>query len=214
MSQASASYTPPEILQAGYKAEREGRTDYAVQFYRHLTDYYPQTAEAAEARGALQRIEVGEGAPSGQQPGRPLSLALDTRRVAEAQQQRTAIVSNAASHEQQVSRGRRAQRIAIDLPRPARGYWIGRCLAALMMLASAVFIVAGGACLAFGFVFGFDRPAPGGITTIVAGPALLGGGLVLLLFSQLCLAIYRIALATSDLAALTRAKAEAEHLEE
>lgn len=209
MSQASPTYSPPEILQAGYKAEMDGRTDYAIQFYRHLTDYYPQTTEAAEARQALQRIDAA-GAQA-----RPLSLAPDSRRAAEGQAQaqaRSQPGSPAQSgQDHQVAPARRAGGRPIELPTPVRGYWIGRTLAVLLMLASAFSIIGGAGLVAFGFAFGFERPAPGGFTPMIAGPSLLIAGIVLMLFSQLCLAMFRIALAASDLAAVTRATAEQQH---
>ncbi len=58
MPQTTPAYSPQDILAAGQKAEAEGRTPYAVQFYRHLTDYYAHTPEAQDARAALQRINT------------------------------------------------------------------------------------------------------------------------------------------------------------
>lgn len=50
-----------QLLDAGRRAEAEGKFDYATQLYRHLTEYYAFTSEAAEARNGLGRI--GTSAP-------------------------------------------------------------------------------------------------------------------------------------------------------
>jgi hypothetical protein len=44
------------VLEAGRRAEGEGKLDYAVQFYRHLATYYPTAPEAAAAREGLARL--------------------------------------------------------------------------------------------------------------------------------------------------------------
>ena len=53
---ASQQFTPPQLWEAGHRAEAEGRLDIAAQFYRHLTEHFAFTAEAAEARNGLARI--------------------------------------------------------------------------------------------------------------------------------------------------------------
>jgi hypothetical protein len=71
MAQVSQQFTPAQILEAGRRAESEGRVEYAIQFYRHLTDHLARTLEAAAAREALIRlgapIQPGSG-PGGQSP--------------------------------------------------------------------------------------------------------------------------------------------------
>ena len=81
MEQASKpALTPPEILRSAYQAKAGGQVAYAVQFYRHLVDYYARTPEAAEALSALRRLgQVGEpvaGGPISGTAGKPLSEAL------------------------------------------------------------------------------------------------------------------------------------------
>ena len=56
MAQGSHQFTPSQILEAGRRAETEGRIEYAIQFYRHLTDHLARTPEAAAAREALTRL--------------------------------------------------------------------------------------------------------------------------------------------------------------
>jgi hypothetical protein len=54
----SPPFTPAQLIDAGRRAEAEGRLDLAVQFYRHLTDNFAGAAETLEAHGALGRIGV------------------------------------------------------------------------------------------------------------------------------------------------------------
>ncbi len=55
---AAPQLTPAQLIDAGRRAEAEGRPDLAVKFYRYLTRHFAETAEAAEAHGALGRIET------------------------------------------------------------------------------------------------------------------------------------------------------------
>lgn len=58
MTHASPQLTPTQLIDAGRRAEAEGRPDLAVRFYGHLTRHFAETAEAAEAHGALGRMEA------------------------------------------------------------------------------------------------------------------------------------------------------------
>lgn len=61
MAQPGPVFTAAEVVRAGLQAEADGRLDYAVQFFRHLTDHHPLTPEAVEARAGLQRISLRRG---------------------------------------------------------------------------------------------------------------------------------------------------------
>lgn len=65
MAQSPQQFTPQQILEAGRRAEAEGRIEYAIQFYRHLTDHLARSPEAATARDYLERL----GATVGPSPG-------------------------------------------------------------------------------------------------------------------------------------------------
>jgi hypothetical protein len=56
VSHAAPQFTPTQLIDAGRRAEAEGRLDLAVQFYRHVTENFAEAAQAAEAHGALGRI--------------------------------------------------------------------------------------------------------------------------------------------------------------
>jgi hypothetical protein len=53
---ASPPFTPGQLVDAGRRAETEGRADLAVQFYRALTEHFAEAPQAAEAHAALGRI--------------------------------------------------------------------------------------------------------------------------------------------------------------
>jgi hypothetical protein len=75
MVQGQQQFSPTQILEAGRRAEAEGRVEYAVQFYRHLIEHAPRTMEALSAEQALQRIgapPVG-GYNGGPAPGHELN---------------------------------------------------------------------------------------------------------------------------------------------
>ena len=60
MVHTSQQFTPPQLLDAGRRAEGEGKLDLAMQFYRHLTEHYAYTSEAAEARNGIGRIGAAQ----------------------------------------------------------------------------------------------------------------------------------------------------------
>jgi hypothetical protein len=53
---ASPPFTPGQLVDAGRRAETEGRVDLAVQFYRALTEHFADAPQVAEAHAALGRI--------------------------------------------------------------------------------------------------------------------------------------------------------------
>lgn len=62
MAQAKPQFTADQILEAGRRAEAQGQLDYAIQFYRHLTDHHASAPEAQSAREALARLGPGRAA--------------------------------------------------------------------------------------------------------------------------------------------------------
>jgi hypothetical protein len=57
MAPTAAQFSPGQILDAGRRAENDGRVGYAIQFYRHLTDHHGWSPEAAIAKEALARLQ-------------------------------------------------------------------------------------------------------------------------------------------------------------
>jgi hypothetical protein len=80
MVRGAPPFTPRQLLDAGRRAEAEGRLDLAQRFYRRLNEQFGHTAEAAEGRSGLLRIgaggpqaqvwQVNGTAEEGQSPGR------------------------------------------------------------------------------------------------------------------------------------------------
>jgi hypothetical protein len=56
MAQSTPQFTAAQILEAGRRAEADGRLEYAIQFYRHLTDHHARAPEAVAAREGLSRL--------------------------------------------------------------------------------------------------------------------------------------------------------------
>jgi hypothetical protein len=56
LTHASPPFTPAQLIDAGRRAEVEGRLDLAVRFYTALTEHFAEAPETAEAHGALGRI--------------------------------------------------------------------------------------------------------------------------------------------------------------
>lgn len=56
----TAQFTPRQVLEAGRRAEADGKRDYAIQFYQHVLAHHGATSEAIEADDALRRMTVAE----------------------------------------------------------------------------------------------------------------------------------------------------------
>jgi hypothetical protein len=85
MAPTAAQFSPGQILDAGRRAESDGRIGYAIQFYRHLTDHHgwsPEAAIAKEALARLQNFRPAEPAPGG-------ALAPDAAAPTAPQQQQS-----------------------------------------------------------------------------------------------------------------------------
>ena len=63
MAHGVPSFTPRQLLDAGRRAEAEGKLDLAHQFYGHLNDLYGHTSEATEGRNGLIRTNAGAPPP-------------------------------------------------------------------------------------------------------------------------------------------------------
>lgn len=69
MPPSSPQFTPAQVLQAGRRAESEGKPDLAERFFRHVVEHYGATPEAAAAREGLSRLGERRGE-------RPLAVAV------------------------------------------------------------------------------------------------------------------------------------------
>ncbi|MEQ1730853.1 MAG: hypothetical protein ABL982_20990, partial [Vicinamibacterales bacterium] len=56
MVQGSPQFSPAQVLEAGRRAEQEGKHDHATQFYRHLVTHFAGSPESESARDGLERL--------------------------------------------------------------------------------------------------------------------------------------------------------------
>lgn len=185
MPHGSPQFTPQQLLNAGRRAEAEGKSEVAQQFYWYLNDQFGLTAEAAEGRNGLARLEA-----EGQQQ-RNVGI-LHTTRAGEARRSRP--------------------------PASRERYQVGRALATLLTWSG--WLVIAGAALSLAISLMPDLlqlpgapPIPAALqsgqspgTLLQAGAALIAGG-ISVLCAQAARALFDLATATRELAALERAKA-------
>lgn len=212
MVQASPHVTAAQVLDAGRRAEADGRVEYAVQFYRHLTDHHAGAPEAAAARQALSRLKqqttTGEGMPRAR-PASPPPLRTSAPR---------------GSAEPHVGKrvGRGPIRIApagsthppdtLELPETDDEYTAGRLLArglaglGILAFASGLLIAAAALLLPAEMI----ARAPDWLPAAhpVAGAIGAAAGIALFLAGQLARAVFDMASASRDIAAIERAKLE------
>lgn len=178
-------FTPRQLLDAGRRAESEGKLDLAQQFYGHLSDRYGHTAEASEGRRGLARVSA-----SGPQP-----------------QVWQMNGTTAATQGLARRRGNRGGHVA-----SSRGYLVGRVLAVLLSalgwltIAAALMVlaVAGATELA-------QVPVPQGLKLDFATPGqalgALAAGAAALLIGEAARALFDQANAARELVALERERA-------
>jgi hypothetical protein len=231
MTQAGPQFTAAQILEAGRRAEADGRIDYAIQFYRHLTDHLPRAPETAAAREALARIaqwRAGEAAggpapPGGSVNGHPAAGRQQHSALSAQQQPGTRPEPHPAAPAGQGRQGGLSIAPAgarregtVELPRPRDRYRLGRSIARLtsaigwismaLGIVALVLLVAGrttGLPRAAGIDIAGMVLASGGI----GAPVLLVSGLVLIFWGQLARAVFDNANATRELVAIERARA-------
>ena len=197
MSQGSPQFTPRQLLDAGRRAEAEGKLDHANQLYRHLADHYAYTTEALEARNGLGRLGVGAGngpqlwAENGAAPPVSWPPPITHNRLPSA---------NSVAKTRPVTR--------------ERHYRTGRVLATAVSCVGWLIVAAGAAMvplvlaadprlLQSGFPYAM---ALGPIGTIAAAVAFSVAGLAVVFWGQMASALFDQANATRELVALERAR--------
>ena len=194
MLQGSPQFTPRQLLDAGRRAEVEGKLDHAIQLYRHLTDRYAYTTEATEARNGLGRI--GAGQPLWAENGAAPSASPNSAPIAHGRMP--------AAHSS--ARSRAVAKV--------RHYRTGRVLATLVSWAGWMIVAAGVATVPL--VLATDPPllltglpyaaSMGPAEAIAAAVALSAVGLVVVFWGQMATALFDQANATRELVAIERAR--------
>lgn len=234
MAQASPQFSAAQILEAGRRAESDGRFDYAVQFYRHLTDHHGRTPEAASARESLSRLSArraadpaagsapvnGHAKANGHAPAHtgdaaahagampvPAAAMQDSARRHAPTQPGTAIAISPMSN----------HRIApVTLPEQKDHYRLGRALARIVGVLGWIFVATGLAGFAVsiaaiaspGSVAAVAKFGGSGLIGLVPAGATLLTGLSALFLAQLARALFDTANAARDAAAVGRATHE------
>ena len=229
-------FTPAQLLESGRRAESEGRIDFAIQFYRHLTDHYAPSPEAQVAREALARVapkvEV-DAASAGQANGWHHSvpaLAAPThagwpplQSPAEPQHRlpRSAVsLAPPMAHQHAAAHGETVHAApSLPLPPPSSDYRTGRALARLMTWLGGLVTIVGVVMLTLALAVQAAEVFYPQLMHLLAqfgsltGNPLLGagnvlGGLGMMVLGQLARALMDQANATRDLAAMSRARSE------
>ena len=233
MAQGPQQFSAVQILEAGRRAEIEGRVEYAIQFYRHLTDHLPRSPEAATAREALTKLGANAGTGETGYGPQPNGASVNGHYLNGAPSGPNGYASQsypAASQPGGPMQGPSTRRpmqpqspgteVAIRptflLPKSRRRYRSGRVIARAFTFLGFLQIGVGIVGLIVGLLSAFG----GGVATmpslIASQPPLIaasGGitlciiGLAQVLGGQLARAIFDTASANRDLAALGRAKA-------
>jgi hypothetical protein len=178
----SQLFTPPQLLEAGQRAEQEGRLELAAQFYRHLIDQYGVAQEAEEARKGLGRVAM-----TAPQMVQPQSWHPTGAADGAAQPQRRRPVA------------------------PRNRYPVGRGLARLLSgagwLAAAFGLLAPLAYWMLDhFALGAVVPRPGLAIVMTGAIGVIVTGLLIVFAGHLARAMFDQANAMRDLVALERAK--------
>lgn len=178
-------FTPPQLLEAGHRAESEGRLDLAAQFYRHLTEHYAFTGEAAEARNGLGRVGVAQ------------SQVWHTNGASHA---------NAPPHANGAARSLRRRPVA-----PRDHYQTGRMLAMLVSALGWLMVASGLAAPAAylgldSFLPSANLPRFAPLQILLGAAGVVAAGLFTVFAGQIARAVFDQANAVRDLVALERAK--------
>jgi hypothetical protein len=181
MLQSAPQFTPQQLLDAGHRAEADGKPDLAVQFYRQLAEQYAYAPEAAEARNGIGRAGTAR-APSRQANG-------------------------AAHHAEAVARAavtRAARRN--KLPSPRNHYRVGHALARVCSLMGCIAMVSGVVGPALYVMAGIPLPAYGILGFVGASASLVTAGMIIVLAGQVARAVFDQANAARDLVSVERAR--------
>jgi hypothetical protein len=229
--QEPRQFTPAQVLEAARRAEGEGRGEFALQLYRHLVANHPGSPEALAAQGAMARF--GGGSPTSQGVGRtgppppPFEPQLggafgnpfETPRPGDpALGQMPPAVGYGAhlpGRSAPPAESYEVPRLEIELPEPVNDYRMGRVLAMIVTWLGGIALLAGIGLLPI-TVFSpksiADLPLIG---RLIGGPGtaawMMAAGIGAMVAGQLVRALLDQAIATRDLAMITRLEAEAKY---
>jgi len=184
MLQAAPQFSPFQLLEAARRAEAEGHMDAAYQYYRQTVDQFAYSAEAAQAREGLARLN------GGWQPN--IWHLNGTAQATDASNRGNGAARKARRHK---------------LPTPRNHYRVSSFLAGLVNLLGWLIIAAGLAATPLHVVLGRPENSIGISGVVAVAFALAALGLVTVALGQAARALFDQANATRELVAIERAKA-------
>lgn len=211
MTMQASQVTAAQVLDAGRRAEADGRVEYAIQFYRHLTDHHGAAPEAAAARDALSRLDHRRSAiaPEHHPTRAGVARAAPTRAPAPIPR----APSSPGKSPIKIAPAGNVEPVApMVMSAPTNGYRIGTIIARILAVLGGLWVLAGlmmtGAAAVVDLNLLLPRWAPGVALHPFAGPIVALSGLVLLFWTQIARAVFDIARSSRELAAIERAKIE------
>lgn len=210
--QASPQVTAAQVLDAGRRAEADGRVDYAIQFYRHLVEHHAGEPEAQIAREALSRLkrhseETENNAASKRTVPPPLRTSSQNGATASSAAART---TRRPIRLAPVGKGNTPRVVEVSEFGPA--YVVGRLIAHSFAAIGTILILAGLIAAAVTAFLPVQVAASLPVWLVSQHPvlgliaSLLGIGLI---FSgQIARAVFDMAEASRELAAIERARIE------
>jgi hypothetical protein len=228
---SSPQFTPAQVLNAARRAEAEGKLDYAAQFYRHIVDYFGASPEAQDAREGLGRIEwrrqepVMRPRPAAAPPSlngangparaplamhRPRDEHGYARPPAPGETGGPPAAVSAARLPQVAPGAMEPEPAVADDPSDAGAYRTGRLMAGVIAVIGWTALLSGVFVLVLTFTMAPASllvPMLGLPAGLLAGVALLVGGVVFVLAGQLALAVFDNAGAVRHLLAIEKTKA-------
>jgi len=211
---ASPQVTAAQVLDAGRRAEADGRVDYAVQFYRHLADNHASEPEGQIAREALSRLkrfsEKNAPGTNGQKRAVPPPLRTFSHNDATKSSTIASRSSRRPIRLAPVGRGNTPRVVEVSEFGPA--YVVGRLIAHGFAVTGTILILAGLIAAAIAAFLPAEAAAKLPVWLVTQHPfvgliaAFLGIGLI---FSgQIARAVFDMAEASRELAAIERARME------
>ncbi len=220
--QAANQFTPDQLIVAGRRAEAQGQPAYALQFYRYVADHFPASTEAYEARDALFRLTPPNEQPASQRPP-ATGYSAPPQTVQPAQATSQASLGEVRPHHEPAAapapraraerakakprRSAEAEAYEPQVLRPARGYRIGRIVAAMLNTIGWLSFIGAISMIPLMIAAMTVKAMPKGLKEYIAANLLIvsGGTFGLLLIGLFAIFAGQVARATFDTADATRA---------
>ena len=198
-------FTPKQVLDAGRRAETDGKWNYAIQFYQYVVAHHPSTAEANEADVALRRLNGDEAlrqhgtnkAHANGSYGAHVAVQTSEPTTPITSQLRTTQRSHSDGNGLEKSRPRMAAVAGGAAPRiklRVKRYRLGRFTATLAGVSGFIALLVGLGALGVSVFASVVGQVPPTVLAFAFGPfvsaGLIGVGCLLILLAQMAKAIF------------------------